>query len=147
VTGLFYKLAWDIIKGDLMQALQQIYNLRGNMCSLFNSTNVTLLPKKEDIVCPTDFRPISLMHSVAKILTKILANKLAPHLSSLVSPCQSAFIKGRSIQDNFQYIQGAVNHFHCSKTPMLFLKLDIAKAFDSVRWEYMLEVMQRLGFG
>jgi hypothetical protein len=30
---------------------------------------------------------------------------------------------------------------------MLFLKLDIAKAFDSIRWEYMLEVMQRLGFG
>ena len=30
---------------------------------------------------------------------------------------------------------------------MLFMKLDIAKAFDNVRWEYMLEIMERLGFG
>jgi retron-type reverse transcriptase len=87
------------------------------------------------------------MHSVAKILSKILANRLAPHLATIVSPCQSAFIKGRSIQDNFQYVQGVVNHFHKTKTPMLFLKLDIAKAFDSVRWEYLLDVMEKVGFG
>jgi hypothetical protein len=39
-----------------------------------------------------------------------------------------------------------VQHFHQAKTPMLFLKLDIAKAFDSVRWEYLIELMQVLGF-
>jgi hypothetical protein len=83
---------------------------------------------------------------VAKLLGKIFANRLAPHLDHLVSNCQSAFIKERNIQDNFQYVQGAVNHFHCSKTPMLLLKLDIAKAFDNVRWEYKLEVMAQLGF-
>lgn len=94
-----------------------------------------------------DYRPISLMHSVAKILGKILANRLAPHLDTLVSHSQSAFIKGRHIQDNFQYVHGAVHHFQGSKTPMLPVKLDIAKAFDSVRWEYLLEVMEHLGFG
>jgi hypothetical protein len=88
------------------------------------------------------------MHSVAKIIGKVLANRLSPHLNKLVSPCQSAFIRGRcSIQDNFQFIQGAAKHFHRSKTPMLLLKLDVAKAFDNVRWEYMLEAMKNLGFG
>ena len=106
-----------------------------------------LLPKKDFALTPADFRPISLMHSIAKLVTKLLANRLAPTLHQIVSPSQSAFIKGRSIQDNFQYVQGAVNHFHNSNTPMLFLKLDIQKAFDSVRWEYMLELLQHLGFG
>jgi hypothetical protein len=46
------------------------------------------------------------MHSIAKLLVKILANHLAPHLDNLVSLCQSAFIKGRSMHDNFQYIKG-----------------------------------------
>lgn len=95
----------------------------------------------------TDYRPISLMHSVAKIMGKVLANRLAPHLNDIVSRSQSAFIQGRSIQDNFQYIRGAVNHFHRNKIPMIFMKLDIAKAFNNVRWEYMLEVMERIGFG
>jgi hypothetical protein len=62
--------------------------------------------EKDDAMSLADFRPISLVQSVAKILTKVLANRLAPHLATLVSPCQSAFIKGRNIQDNFQYIQG-----------------------------------------
>jgi hypothetical protein len=40
-----------------------------------------------------------------------------------------------------------VNHFNNAKTPMLLVKLVTAKAFDSVRWKYLLEVMQQLGFG
>jgi hypothetical protein len=101
-TGLFYKICWDIVKLDLLAALHQVYHLRGQRWQLLNSAHVTLLPKKADPTSAMDYRPISLMHNVAKILSKILANRLAPHLASLVSPCQSAFIKGRSIQDNFQ---------------------------------------------
>jgi hypothetical protein len=86
------------------------------------------------------------MHSMVRILGKVLANRLSPHRDKMVSPSQSAFIKGRTIHDNFQYVQGAVRHFHQSKTPMLFVKLDIVKVFDSARWEYLLEVMQQLGF-
>jgi hypothetical protein len=88
-----------------------------------------------------------MMHSMTKLLAKILANILPPDLEKLVSHSQSAFIKGRIIHKNFQYVKGAANHFHQAKTPMLLLKLDIEKAFDSVHWEYLLEVMQQLGFG
>jgi hypothetical protein len=47
----------------------------------------------------------------------------------------------------FSIYQGAINHFHQAKIPMLLLKLDIAKAFDSVRWEYLLEILEHMGFG
>jgi hypothetical protein len=57
------------------------------------------------------------------------------------------FIQGRSIHDNFKYIQGVVQHFHSAKTQTLLLKLDIAKAFDSIQWEYILELMVQVGFG
>jgi hypothetical protein len=87
------------------------------------------------------------MHSMAKLLGKLLANRLAPLMDSMVSHCQNAFIRGRSIHDNFHYIQGAIKHFHQAKTSMLFIKLDIAKAFNSVWWKYLLEVIEQLGFG
>jgi mannosylglycoprotein endo-beta-mannosidase len=98
-----------------MRALNQLFSLRAYTWNLLNSTNVALIPKKTDPTAIGDYRPISLMHSVAKIIGKVLANKLAPHLDSIVSHSQSAFIKGRSIQDNFQYIQGAVRHSIAAK--------------------------------
>jgi hypothetical protein len=77
----------------------------------------------------------------------LLAARLAPELKYLVSRAQSAFIKKRSIQDNFLYAQNLIRSLHRSKKASLFLKLDIAKAFDSVRWDYLLEVLNCFGFG
>jgi hypothetical protein len=73
------------------------------------------------------------MYSSANLLTKIFANRLAPRLNQIVSHSQSAFIQGRSIHDNFQYVLGAINHFHNAKTLMLLLKLDITNDFDTVK--------------
>jgi hypothetical protein len=146
-VGLFYKSCWTIIKDDVIAGIREIFALRGNYWNLLNSANVTLLPKKNGAQSIADYRPISVIHSMAKLLGKLLANRLSPLIDGMVSHCQSAFIRGRSIHDNFQYIQAAIKHFHRSKTPMLFIKFNIAKAFDSVRWEYLLEVMEQLGFG
>uniref|UniRef100_A0A8R7RDK3 Reverse transcriptase domain-containing protein n=1 Tax=Triticum urartu TaxID=4572 RepID=A0A8R7RDK3_TRIUA len=85
--------------------------------------------------------------SISKIFSKLLANRLAPLLPSLVSKCQSAFVKKRCIHDNFLHVQNLIKELHRSSTPGLFLKLDISKAFDSVGWAYLLEVLQQLGFG
>jgi hypothetical protein len=50
---------------------------------------------------PKDFRPVSLVHSFAKLVTKIMTNRLAGRLNEMVFLIQSGFIKGRFIQDNF----------------------------------------------
>jgi len=94
-----------------------------------------------------DFRPISLVHSFAKLVTKLLANRLAGRLDQLVSPNQSAFIKGRFILDNFLLVQHTTKFLHQQKQPRILLKLDITKAFDSVSWPFLLEVLKNLGFG
>jgi hypothetical protein len=91
--------------------------------------------------------PISLVHSIAKIFSKILANRLAPRLLEMVASSQSAFVKKRCIHDNFVLVQGLLKEFHTKKMSVLFIKLDIAKAVDSVSWAYLLEVLERLGFG
>jgi hypothetical protein len=105
-----------------------------------------LLPKKPDAERVGDFRPISLTHSIAKLISKLLANRLAPELNYLVSRAQSAFIRRRSIQDNFLYTQNLIRSLHQRNLSGLFLKLDIAKAFDTVRWDFLLEVLEQMGF-
>jgi len=71
---------------------------------LLNSANIVFLPKRQDARRVIDYRPINLIHSIAKLFSKLLASRLAPLLDSLVSKCESAFIKKRSIRDNFLYV-------------------------------------------
>lgn len=68
---------------------------------LFNEANIVLLPKKQDPVSMSDYRPISLINSISKFITKLLATRLAPCMNELVSQAQNTFIKRRCIHDNF----------------------------------------------
>jgi hypothetical protein len=91
-------------------------------------------------------RSCSSIHAIAKIIAKVLAFRLSPLMNDLVSNAQSAFIKKRSIHDNFLYVRNLAKRFHKNKTPALLFKLDIRKAFDSVRWEFIVDLLQRRGF-
>lgn len=127
--------------------MQYFQNLHGQHLTHLNSAHIILIPKNTDARSITDFRPISLTHSVAKIFSKLLANRLGPELNGMVSWARSAFIKKRSIQDNFLCTQNLIKSLHRAKQPGLFLKLDIAKAFDTVRRDYLMEVLEQFGFG
>jgi hypothetical protein len=143
----FYKACWPTIKENVMQVLAAIWDRKFGHFSKLNSAFVTLIPKKEGGDQVKDFRPISLVHSMAKLVTKILANRMGDKLQSMVSQRQSASIKGRFIQDNFMIVQQTARLLHQQRQTRILLKLDITKAFDSVSWPFLLEVLQKLGFG
>jgi hypothetical protein len=107
---------------------------------LFNEANIVLLPKKQDAMTLAEYRPISLINNLIKIITKILANRLSPFMNNLVSYAQNAFIRKRCIHDNFLYAQRVIQLLHRNKKLALFIKLDISKAFDSIEWSFLLEV-------
>lgn len=97
-TGRFYRACWQIIKSDIMAAILIIQQGNARKLELLNSAYLTLVPKRADAILPSDFRPISLMHSFAKLITKVLANRLSSRLNEMITVNQSAFIKGRCIQ-------------------------------------------------
>jgi hypothetical protein len=112
VTGNFYKSCWAIIKGDIMSAMSAVWSRKFLNFQQLNSAYITLIPKVIGAERVKDFRPISLVHSFAKLVTKLLANRLAGRLHDMVSPIQSAFIKGRFIQDNFMLVQQTTRFLH-----------------------------------
>jgi hypothetical protein len=144
--GIFYKCCFELIKDDLSSAIHDFYHHRCKNLHLINEAHITLLQKREGVDRIDMFRPISLINSFMKILTKILANRLAPRMNEIVSTAQNAFIQKRSIHDNFLYVQKVIQKLHRNKQPTLFAKLDISKAFDSINWAYLLEVLRALGF-
>lgn len=59
---------------------------------------------------------------------------------------QTGFIRGRSISENFVYATELVQYCHRNKKPTIVLKLDFAKAFDSVSWASVLHILSARGF-
>lgn len=107
---------------------------------------MVLLCKKDDASTVGDYRPISLIHSFSKLFTKVLANRLLTYIPRLVRENQSAFIRGRMIHDNFRSVQLTAKMLHRKKQPTSLIKVDIAKAFDTVNWTFPLDILQHMGF-
>nr|GEU90340.1 RNA-directed DNA polymerase, eukaryota [Tanacetum cinerariifolium] len=112
-----------------------------------NSSFVALIPKITDAKFVNDFRPISLIGSVYKVVTKVLADRLALVILNLISDTQSAFVANRQILDGSFILNELLHWCKRKKKQVLFFKVDFAKAYDSIRWDYLLDVMEAFGFG
>lgn len=143
----FYQCAWQIIKHDVMAVLLKIYVGDGRGFANLNCALIVLIPKRADAEQVGDFRPISLPHSMAKLFAKVLASRARPRMKDIVTYNQSAFIKGRNLHDNFLLVRQVARKFSARKIKGVFIKLDITRAFDSLSWPFLFEVMKAKGFG
>jgi hypothetical protein len=144
-TGRFYRSSWSVIKADVVRAFQAISVMDCRSFHHLNEALLTLLPKVDNPESLANYRPISLIHSFGEIFAKVLANRFAPTLPHLISPNQSAFIKGCQIQDNFRYVMGTAGALLIRKSLSVLFKIDLAKAFDSVNWVFLLELLSAVG--
>jgi hypothetical protein len=146
-TWDFYRYCWPSIKTDVMAAMHAVWLGQDQGFEGLNAALLVLLPKKDAAHDLKDFRPISLVHSFARLLTKVMARRLAPRMDDLVDKNQTAFIRGRCIQDNFLLVKESVKLLHRRNIPSLLLKIDVAKAFDSISWSFLLSILRQHGFG
>uniref|UniRef100_A0A453LB25 Reverse transcriptase domain-containing protein n=1 Tax=Aegilops tauschii subsp. strangulata TaxID=200361 RepID=A0A453LB25_AEGTS len=82
-----------------MEVFHQFYHLAGENFQMLNTAVVVLLPKKDGAAEINDYRPISLIHSVAKLISKVLSLRLATVIQSLISLAQTTFLRTKCIHD------------------------------------------------
>nr|CAN67427.1 hypothetical protein VITISV_025107 [Vitis vinifera] len=97
-TMTFWQSCWDFVKGEILEMFKEFHEQSSFLKSL-NNTFLVLIPKKGGAADLGDFRPISLLGGLYKLMAKVLANRLKRVLSKVVAPNQNAFVMGRQILD------------------------------------------------
>ena len=112
-----------------------------------NTTFLVLVPKKGGADDLSDFRLISLVGGLYKLLAKVLANRLKKVVGKVVSSTQNAFVEGRQILNAALIANEAINSLLKRNESGVLCKLDLEKAYDHINWDFLLIVMQKMGFG
>nr|GFB41505.1 RNA-directed DNA polymerase, eukaryota, reverse transcriptase zinc-binding domain protein [Tanacetum cinerariifolium] len=139
----FYRRFWNLIENDVYDAVKYFFTY-GVIAKGCNSSFIALIVKIPDVNTVKDFRPISLIGSLYKIIAKILANRLAGVLGDIVNEVQSTFIAGRKILDGPFILNEVLQWCKIKKKQSLIFKVDFEKAYNSVRWDFLDDILKKL---
>ena len=143
----FYKFFWGQIKELVFDSLQ--YSLENGELSIEQRRSIiTLIPKKDkDTRLLKNWRPISLLNTDYKILTKLLALRMQKALPNIINQDQVGYLKGRYIGQNIRTIIDTIEYTRLVQTPGMVVFLDFEKAFDSIEWDFLQKALSTFGFG
>ena len=134
------------MKAEVLEMFKEFHEQNSFLKSL-NNTFLVLLPKKGGVEELRDFKLISLLGGLYKLLAKVLANRIKKVIGTVVSPDQNAFVMGRQILDASLIANEVIDSWQKKGEKGLTCKLDIEKAYDNVNWHFLMRVSQKMGFG
>jgi len=143
----FYKCFWEEIKDMVLESFQYAFNT-GKLSIDQRRGVISLIPKKDkDVRLLQNWRPISLLNTDYKILTKVLASRLQFALKDIISPDQTGYIKGRNIGENIRLMDDIIHVSTQNNMKGYIVLLDFQKAFDSVSISFLKKTLETFNFG
>ena len=137
---------YEVLGLDLLQVVEDT-RISVRLPASFNSTFIALIPKKDNPVSLSDFRPISLCNCIYKIVSKVIARRLKVTLSEHISAEQFGFLEGRQIHEAIGVAQEGLHSLKTRNIKGAILKIDLFKSYDKVSWIYLRLLLTHLGFG
>jgi hypothetical protein len=136
----FFKSFWPMLKHLVLRILND-FALGRLDTSRLNFAVIMLLPKVPGADSIKLFRPIALINVIFKFISKAFASRLTPIAHRVISPTQTAFIKGRLIHDGALALHEILDEIKFSGQRAVILKLDFEKACDRVSWAFLRTVL------
>lgn len=132
---ILYQFLFNILPEFMTKALNNLYHIDidNSPFAFLKDRNIVFIPKKgSDQRLAENKRPISLMETPFKIVTKALNRKITPHLNSILSVDQHGFTNGRHMHTGSVSIIATMNHVKTHNINTQFVSFDIKRAFDRV---------------
>ena len=143
----FYKIFWPHIK-ILLLKLVTFYKERGTLNLAQTNGIITCIPKggksRSDL---KNWRPITLLNSIYKFYSGILAERIKKILPKLIHVDQKGFVNGRFIGENTRITSDIINERNRQNINGLIILIDFEKAFDSISWDFILNSLKKINFG
>ncbi|CAA7036314.1 unnamed protein product [Microthlaspi erraticum] len=135
---VFYQQCWMEVGDSVTRFVLEFFRT-GELPQDTNDAIVVLLAKVASPEKIQQFRPISLCNVLFKIITKTMVGRMKRVMTKLIGPAQSSFIPGRLSTDNVVIVQEAVHSMRQKKGKKgwMLLKLDLEKAYDRIRWDFL----------
>jgi len=137
----FYQQFWDVIKGDLMNMFHDLHKGDLPLFSL-NFGVITLLLKTQEASKIQQYRPICLLNVSFKIFTKVATTRINSVANHIVSLSQTAFMRGRNILEGVVILHETVHELHRKNLSGVIFKIDFEKAYDKVKWNFLIQTLR-----
>ena len=143
----YYKTFQDKLLSPLTDMFKEALSNKTLPSSLELAT-ITLLPKpgKDPEKCAS-YRPLSLLNSDYKILSKLIASRMDNIIPKIIHADQSGFIRNRQGSDNVRRLLHIIESTRSQKTPLLIMSMDAEKAFDRIEPSFLLQTLKEMNFG
>ena len=142
----YLRFLWDVF-GRLLVEVWNFSLRTGNLAPSHKLSFLRLIPKSgKDLKLLTNWRPITLSNCDHKLITKTYSKRLIEAAGKLIDERQTAYIKGRMINDNLRTLIAAIEVANEEDIGGLIISLDAKKAFDSVEHQYIRDCLTKFGF-
>ena len=144
----FYTAFLDEVKHDITMVTHYIYSRQPQCSNTQKRPIITLQHKDGERASLENWRPISLLCTDYKLITKTLANRLKASLHHVIHEDQTCTVPGRSINSNLYLVREIIHHTQAKQTrPTYLLSMDIQKAFDSFNHDFLHQTLKKFGYG
>ena len=143
----FYQVFWPQLQHEFTLLANEIFILHSSPTYTQRLAVLTLLFKDGDKTFLSNWRPISLLCTDYKILTKALTNRLQSILPHIIHPDQTCSVPGRNIFSNLYLIRDILCFSKFKRQQTYLLSLDFQKAFDTIDHNYLFKTLTQFGFG
>jgi exonuclease III len=137
---------WSLLRIPLHNYAKNII-ATGKLTKSFNNAGIRLIPKKGDLSQLKNWRPISLLNCVYKIISRAVNNRLQKLAPMILSRAQKGFVKNRYIQECLINVIEKIAFCNTTGTPAIVLAIDQSRAFDTISHDYMTSVFRFFNFG
>ena len=143
----FYICFYLELKDHLVNCLNSCYYY-GSLSNIQKQAIIRLIEKTEkDIRFVKNWRPISLINVDAKVLSKALVNRIIKVLIKIIHGDQSAFVKGRFIDEPIRLVSDGLYYTKENNSQGILYGADFESTFDALDQTFMLSVLKKFGCG